>query len=75
MLVACSAYSFALKMDAVCFSEMLVNFYQTAQCHVAKDSTYLSTRLHDITSQKAVILIFTAVRTPNLKSSYVSRRW
>jgi hypothetical protein len=31
-----------LKMEAVCFSEMFVNFYQVTCCHNEEDSTLLS---------------------------------
>jgi hypothetical protein len=34
----CLAHSSALKMNAVCPSEMSVNFYQTVQSHVPKDN-------------------------------------
>jgi hypothetical protein len=35
----CLAYSSTLKMEAVCFSEMLVGFHWTIRCYVPQDST------------------------------------
>jgi hypothetical protein len=37
-LTACSAYSLIWKVEAVCSSEMSVNFYQTAWCHIPEDN-------------------------------------
>jgi hypothetical protein len=38
-LVSCSAYFFTLKMRAICSSEKLVDFQQTTQHYIPKDST------------------------------------
>jgi hypothetical protein len=39
LLVVCRAYFLNLKFEAVLFSEMSVNFYQTAWRHIREDST------------------------------------
>jgi hypothetical protein len=39
MLVACSAYSWILKREAIRFSEMLLNSFQTAQHYIPEGST------------------------------------
>jgi hypothetical protein len=39
MHVACSDNFSALKMKTVCFSEILVNFYQTTQHHIVENGT------------------------------------
>jgi hypothetical protein len=38
-LLAVTAYTLILKMEAVLSSETSVNFYQTTQCHIPNDST------------------------------------
>jgi hypothetical protein len=38
LMVTCSSYSSALKIEAVHYSEMLVNLYQTTQQHTPADS-------------------------------------
>jgi hypothetical protein len=43
-LLASLAYSSTLKMEAVCSSETLVNFYQTSWCHNPENSTFHSYR-------------------------------
>jgi hypothetical protein len=45
-LCACSAYSLILKMEAICSSEMSVNFYQTARHHTPWDGA-LHSRCHE----------------------------
>jgi hypothetical protein len=39
MLVFCSTYSSALKMEAICFSETSVDFWRTTWCYIPGDST------------------------------------
>jgi hypothetical protein len=39
LLVVCSAYSPTLKMVAIYSTEVLINFYQTIQCHIPEDKT------------------------------------
>jgi hypothetical protein len=34
---------------------------------------FLSTKLHCVTSWKMIILVFSAVRTPDLKNSFLSK--
>jgi hypothetical protein len=37
MLVSCLAYSSTLKVELICFSEMLVDFQQTTQRYIPND--------------------------------------
>jgi hypothetical protein len=39
MLASCSAYSSTLKMQAICSSEMLVDFQRTTRRYIPEDST------------------------------------
>jgi hypothetical protein len=39
MLVSCSAYSWTLKMEAICFSRMSVDIYRTEPRRVQEDRT------------------------------------
>jgi hypothetical protein len=39
LLVVCSAYPLTLKMEAIYSTEVLINFYQTTQCHIPEDNT------------------------------------
>jgi hypothetical protein len=39
MLLFCSAFSSVLKKEAICSSEMLVNFQWTTSCYIPEDST------------------------------------
>jgi hypothetical protein len=38
-LVSCLAYSFNLKMEVTCFSEMSVDFHQTTRHYIPEDRT------------------------------------
>jgi hypothetical protein len=38
-LLSCSAYSLTLKMEAICYSEMSVNFQWTTWRYITEDST------------------------------------
>jgi hypothetical protein len=40
MLVSCLAYSFTLKMEVTCPSEVSVDFQQTAWHYITKDRTF-----------------------------------
>jgi hypothetical protein len=40
LLAPCLAYSLTLNMETPHFSETLVNFCHTPQCHIPKDSTF-----------------------------------
>jgi hypothetical protein len=47
-LVSCSAHSLTLKMEATCYSETSVNFWQTTQHYIPEDRT--SSYFHIFTS-------------------------
>jgi hypothetical protein len=51
-LIFCLAYSSALKMDVICSSEMLVDFYETTWCHISEDSTSHSNHCENLRSKK-----------------------
>jgi hypothetical protein len=57
MLVACSDYFSALKMEAVCFSEILVNFYKSTQHHIAGNGTLHSHYFENLKFDKGVSVI------------------
>jgi hypothetical protein len=44
-LVSCSAYSSTLKMEAIYFSKMLVDFQYTVQRYIPEDSTLCNIKL------------------------------
>jgi hypothetical protein len=54
MLTSCSCYSLTLKMEEICFSEMLVDFEQTARCSTPDDSTVQEKSSFKITCQSVV---------------------
>jgi hypothetical protein len=39
MVVSCLAYSLTLKMEAICYSDTLVNFQRTTQHYIPEDRT------------------------------------
>jgi hypothetical protein len=39
VLISCLAYSSTLKMEAACYSETSINFYQASRCYVPEERT------------------------------------
>jgi hypothetical protein len=54
MPVSCVAYSLTLKMEAIYFSEMVVDFHYTTQHYIPEDRTFHSHCCENLKSKKGV---------------------
>jgi hypothetical protein len=74
-LVSCSAFSLTLKMEAICSSELSIDFQWTALCYIPEDSTLLvkpqfSFRFFDRNQEGRRSILNGSKHSPNLICSY-----
>jgi hypothetical protein len=55
---ACLAYSLTLKMEPVCSSKILVNFYQTMQHHIPEGSVLFTVTTVRISNYMCKIIVY-----------------